>query len=209
MEDQVERAFAGAEFLLHVHLAVVQDVRAQLDVAGLVHAVHVAESGCDGEARADLAQLLVGIGHLFRLGVQARAVDAGVVDAVFLAAGHAQLDLQGHIQLAHPLQVALADFDVLVQRLFRQVEHVRAEQRLAVGLVVGLARIQQAIHPRQQLLGAVVGVDHHPGPVQLSQVVDVHGGRDGAGDAGALPVVVQPFAGVESRPAVGELDDDR
>jgi hypothetical protein len=151
----------------------------------------------------------VGVGHVLGLGVEARAVDAGVVDAVLFAAGDAQFDFERHSHLAHPLEIALADVDVLLDRLFRQVEHVRAVERLAVGLEVPFAGIEQAVDPGQQLLGRVVGVQDDRRAIQFGHQMDVLGAGDAAGDARALGGVVEALAGKELRTAVGELDDRR
>ena len=54
---------------------------------------------------------------------------------------HTEFDFQGHADFGHARQVFRADFNVLLQRLFRQVNHVRREQRLA-----GMQR--SVFHPR-------------------------------------------------------------
>jgi hypothetical protein len=95
-KTKFDRMRTGAELLLDEVLRVLQDGRLQLDVAGLVDPVHVAEGRRDGEAVADLHQFLVGHRHVLGLGVELGAVDAGVVDAVLLAAGDAEFDLQRH-----------------------------------------------------------------------------------------------------------------
>jgi hypothetical protein len=110
--------------------------------------------------------------------------------------------------LGHAGEVAAAELDVLLQGLLREVQHVRAEQGPPGGGEVGLARVQQAVDPGQELLGAVIGVQHHPGPVARGQLVHVPGPRDGAGDGGLHPVVGEALAGHEGGAAAGELQDD-
>ena len=186
-----------------------QDDGLQLHVAGFINTVHVAERGGDGEVRADLAQLFVSVSHILGLRIEARAVDAGVIDTVFLAAGDTELDFEGHLQLGHAGQILLADFNVLFQGFFGEVEHVGAEERLAVCCIVFLTFVQQTVDPREEFLGGVVGVYHHGHAVQLGHAVDVHSTGNTALDGRLLVVVAQRFAGAEDTAAVGELDHHR
>ena len=93
--------------------------------------MHVAESGSDGEARADRVQLVIDVEDVLRLGVKAGFVHAGVVHAVFFAAGDANLDFERHADFAHALQVFAADGHVFFDWFFGEVDHVRGEQRFA------------------------------------------------------------------------------
>ncbi|EXI68054.1 MAG: hypothetical protein AW07_04462 [Candidatus Accumulibacter sp. SK-11] len=171
--------------------------------------MHVAERSGDREAVADLRQFLVGVGDVLGLRVQARAVDVGIVNAVLLAAGDSEFDLQRHADLAHSLEIALADFDVLLDGLFREVEHVRAVKRLAVRLEVLLTGVEQTVDPRQEFLRRVVGVQDDRRPIERGKLVDVVGARDGTGDARTLVAVVEALASEELRTAIRELDDRR
>jgi hypothetical protein len=209
VEHEVQGVGRHAVLVGDVGLRIAQDGRGQLDVARLVDAVDVAEGGGDGEVRADLAQFLVGVGDVGRLGVQRGVVHAAVVHAVLFAAGHAELDLQRHAELGHAGEVLAANRDVFLQRLLGQVEHVRAEQRRAGGGEVPFALVQQQVDPRQQLLRRVVGVDDGRDAVLLGQQMDVAGAGDRAERVGLLAVELQALAGDELRAAVGELDDDR
>ena len=83
------------------------------------------------------------------------------------------------------------------------------EQRLAGLGEVLLARIQQAVDPRQQLLGGVVGVQDHGYTVGFGNGVNVLGAGDGTQDGGLLAFQLQALAGGEHGTAVGELNDDR
>ncbi len=114
-------------------LGIVQNLRRQLHVARLVYAVHVAEGGGHGEVGADPAQALVGQRHVFGLGIEGGVVETGVVHAVLLAAGDPEFDFQGHADLGHALQVALAGGDIVFQGFGGEVQHVGAEQGLAGG----------------------------------------------------------------------------
>ena len=67
----------------------------KLDVAGLVDAMDVAETGGDGEVRGDGGEGLVNLEDILGLGVEGVVVDVLVVDAVFFAAGDADF-LYGH-----------------------------------------------------------------------------------------------------------------
>ena len=185
-----------------------QDLRTQLHVARLVHAVHVAERGGDREAVADLHELLVGEGDLLRLGVQVVLVGSGVVDAVLLAARDAELDLEGHPDRRRALEVALARRHVLLQRLLGEVEHVRAEQRPAVLGEVLLADLEQTVDPPELVLGAVVGVQDDARAVRRGERVDVRRTRQRAEDRRPV-AATDALAGDERGATVGELDDHR
>ena len=89
-----------------------------------------------------------------------------------------------------------------------QVNHVRTEERFACGRVVGLARVKQAVHPRQQLSRAVVGVQDHRNAIRLSQGAHVVGPSDGTKHCGLLVVQRQRLPGIELGASIGELNDD-
>lgn len=61
--------------------------------------------------------------------------------------------VQGHLLL-------LCGSDVPVLGLLREIDHVRGEKGLAVKLEVSLVSVHHAVHPGQELLGAVVGVQN-------------------------------------------------
>mmetsp|Transcript_7250 Transcript_7250/g.14044 ORF Transcript_7250/g.14044 Transcript_7250/m.14044 type:complete len:238 (-) Transcript_7250:651-1364(-) len=132
VEDKAagQRALGQAELLRDVLLAVVEDLGLEIHVAGGVHAVHVAEGGGDGEgAVLDLGELLVRVPDLLGLRVETRAVNIRVVDAVLLTARHAELHLEEHVALGKALEVLLADLNVLLERLLREVESMCDEKR--------------------------------------------------------------------------------
>lgn len=134
----------------------------EADVAGLVDAVDVAKGGGDAKVGADLAEGGVDVPDVLWLGVELVVVDAGVVDAVLLAAGDADLHLEPEAERGHALEVGDAGGDVLLLGLLGEVEHVGGEERLLVGLVVGLVCGEHALEPREEFVGAVVRV-HHDG----------------------------------------------
>ena len=55
VEDEIDRLGGEATFFGDVFLGSTEDARFELDVAGFIHAVDVAEGGRDGETRADRA----------------------------------------------------------------------------------------------------------------------------------------------------------
>nr|GFD41768.1 hypothetical protein [Tanacetum cinerariifolium] len=136
-------------------------------------------------------------------------IDVGIVHAVFFAAGHAQLNFERHADFGHALEVFFADFDVLLNRLLRQVEHVRAVERLAVLGVEFLAGFEQAVNPGQEFFGRVVGVQNHGYAVGFGHQVHVVRPRNTARNAGLLLVVGQAFASEELGAAIRKLDDNR
>ncbi|CGY05307.1 Uncharacterised protein [Salmonella enterica subsp. enterica serovar Typhi] len=172
--------------------------------------MYVTEGSGNGETRADFAQLSVRVINIFRLGVQSRSVHVAVVHAVFFATGATQFDFQSHANFGHARQVFGADFDVFVQRLFRQVNHVRREQRFTGSREVFFTRVQQTVDPRQQFLRAVVSVQDNRHAVVFSHLVNVMRARDSAQDCRALRYVsFHAFTRDEGRAAVGKLNDDR
>jgi len=195
--------------LLDVLLRFAEDGRGELHVAGGVHAVHVAEGGGDGEhAGGDRVELGVHLVDLLGLGVEVLLGDVGVVDAVLLAAGDADLNLEEAVDLAHALEVLLGDLHVLLDGLLGEVEHVGGEEGLAVLGEVLLVGLEEAIEPGEEALGAVVGVEDDGDAVELGEGADVEGTGDAAHDGGLLVLLVLPaLAGVVGTAAVGELDD--
>lgn len=83
----------GALLVLHVLLVLAEQLGPELDVAGLIHTVHVAEAGGDGEVRRDGAEGLVDLVDVLGLGVEAVVVDTLIVDAILLASRNADLHL--------------------------------------------------------------------------------------------------------------------
>lgn len=72
---------------------------------------------------------------------------------------------------------------------------MRAEQRGAVLLVESLVGIEHAVEPREELLGAVVGVKDDRDAVDGSNRADEVGGSNGTSDRGLLVGVGDTLAG--------------
>lgn len=75
-------------------------------------------------------------------------------------------------------------------------------------LEVGLVSIEETVQPREELLGAVVGVEDDGDTVAGSDATDVVGGGDTASDGGVLAVVGDTLTGEVSGTTVGDLEDD-
>mmetsp|Transcript_44004 Transcript_44004/g.104794 ORF Transcript_44004/g.104794 Transcript_44004/m.104794 type:complete len:291 (-) Transcript_44004:563-1435(-) len=177
----------AAQLLLHVLLSVVQDHRLQVHVARGINPVHVAE----GSRHCEIAvghggEFLVDLPNLLRLRVETGRVHIRVVHAILLAASHTQLHLQQYVDLGHSLQVLLANGNVLLQRLLRQVQHVGREEGLAMHLEVLLVCLHEAIEPWQPGLLAVVRVEDHRHAVELGHLANMQCASHGAGDAGSI-----------------------
>ena len=157
-----------ADLLLGVELVLLEELGVEADVSGLVHAVYVAEGGGDGKVGADLGEGGVDVEDVLGLGIELAVVDAGVVYAVLLAAGDADLHLEPEADGGHAGKVLCAGGDVLLLGLFGEVEHVGGEEGLAVLLEVGLVGGEHAVEPGEELVGAVVGV-HDDGPGDRDQ----------------------------------------
>ena len=112
----------------NVKLRLLQDLGAELDVAGLVDAVHVAE-GERGQVAALVAEpeRLDGVERVLRRRVEL-LVDLSL-DAVLLAADDADLDLEDDLRGRALGEQLLGDLQVLLQRYGGPVPHVRLEQR--------------------------------------------------------------------------------
>ena len=98
-----------------------------------------------------------------------------VVDAILLATGDAKLHLEEAVDLGKAGHVLGGELDVLVQGLLRQVDHMRGEKGLLVGLEVLLIGLDHAVEPGEELLGAVVRVEHNGHAICLGHVAHVVG----------------------------------
>mmetsp|Transcript_95363 Transcript_95363/g.132466 ORF Transcript_95363/g.132466 Transcript_95363/m.132466 type:complete len:288 (+) Transcript_95363:168-1031(+) len=177
MEDKVQRPLnvlscRGFDLLTCVDLHVLQQLGLQHNVSGLVNAVDVAESRSDGEHRGDGIEGLVDREHIRRRGVQLLLGGSAVVNAIFHSTSDSNLHLQDLLHGGHAGQVLCADGNVLLIGLLGQVQHVRREEGLAMLLEECLVGFEHAIEPRQQLLGAVVGVHDHRDAVSRSNCTD-------------------------------------
>ena len=212
MENKINGLLVvAAQLLGDVLLRVVEDLGLQADVARRVDAVHVAEGRGHGElAVGDLGQGLVDLPDLLGLRVELGRVDVGVVDAVLLAAGDAQLHLQEQVGLGHARQVLDAGRDVLLEGVLGQIEHVRGEQRLAVLGEVVLVGVQQPVEPGQPVAHAVVRVEDDRHAVELRELAHLERARHAPGDGGLVGHAVlarDELAGQELAAAARELHD--
>lgn len=159
VEDKENRlVLLGLDLLLDVVLVLLEENGLELDVSGLVDTVDVTEAGSDGEVRGDGGESLVDLVDVLGLGVEGVVVDILVVDTVLLATSDTYLHLEPLLHGCGTLEVLGGGLDVPVYGLLGQIDHVRREEGLVVLLEVGLIGIKHTIEPRQELLGAVVGV---------------------------------------------------
>ena len=123
MKHQVERRGGGAVLRGDAGLDLAQQLRTQLHVARLVHAVHVTE----GE-RGNVAALLAHAEGFDRgddiIQCRVEAVVDVVAHTVFFTADHADLDLEDGVDRFHAGQQRCGDPEVLFERNSRSVPHV-------------------------------------------------------------------------------------
>lgn len=209
VEDEEEWLLVLAGGLLtSVLLVVAEDLRGELDVAWLVNTVDITEGRGDREGWGDGGEGLVDLVDLLWLGHKAGGVGGLVVDTVFFTTGDTDLHFEPLAHLGHAGEVLDAGADVLLVRLLTQVKHVGGEERNAVDLVVSLVGIEHAVEPREELLGAVVGVEDNWDTVERGDGAYVVGKSDRAGDRGLLLVVWKTLTSEEGTTAVGNLEND-
>ena len=125
MEDEEDGLFILALLLLlHILLMLAEELGAQLDVAGLVHAMHVAEARSDGEVGRDGRERLVDVVDVFGLSVQAVVVYRLIVDTVLFTSRDADFHLKPLLHGRGALEICGSGLDVLIDCLFRQIDHV-------------------------------------------------------------------------------------
>ena len=133
-------------------------------------------------------------------------VELGVVrglDAVLLAADHADLDLEDDVRGGALVEELLGEVEVLVQLDRGAVPHVRLEERVATGRHALGAHVDERAHEAVELvLGAVVGVQRDRHVVLRRHHVGELGQRDRADDH-----VLDRLAGGELRAAPRDLHD--
>ena len=93
-----------------------------------------------------------------------------------------------------------------MQGLLREVQHVRAEERLAGFCKLFLAGGQHSIDPRQKFFRAVIRVEDDWNAVRFCCNVDVLRACDAALDWGELVFFADVFSNEELCASVGELD---
>lgn len=82
------------------------------------------------------------------------------------------------------------------------------EERLALLLEVGLISVEKAIQPRQELLGAVIGVQDNWDAVCGGNGADVVGTSNATGDGGLLLAIGNALSGEVCGATLGHLQDD-
>jgi hypothetical protein len=190
VEDEEQWLVLSAiDLLLGVGLMLSEKLWVELDVSWLVDTVDVSESGGDGEVWGDGDEGLVDIVDILWLGVEGSVVDVGVVDTILLTTSDTNLHLDPLLHWGSTLSVLLGDGNVLLLRLFRQVNHVGTEERLAMGLEVSLIGIEKAVQPWEKLLCAVVGVEDDWDTVCWGNGTDVVGSGDTTLDGSVLAFV--------------------
>lgn len=209
VEDQEQGlVLRSVDLLLGVGLVLAQKLGVELDVTRLVDTVNVAESSGNGEVGGDRGESGVDIVDVLRLGVERVVVNSGVVDTILLTTGDTDLHLEPLLHGGSTLEVLPGDGNVLILLLLRKIDHVRREQRLAVGLEVGLISVQHAVQPGKQLLGAVIGVEDDGDAVCRRNGADVVGSGDGTVDGRELVGVGDTLAGEVGGTTLGNLQDD-
>ena len=189
MEDEEDGLFSEAEDLLDMGLVAAQTLGAELDVAGLVDTVDVAEAGSDGEVGRDLAEILDDVLDILGLGVEGVVINVLVVDTILLATSDTNLHLEPLLHGSGALKVLGSGLDVPLDGLLGEIDHVRGEEGLPSSLEVGLVGVKHTIEPGQELLGAVVGVEDDGDAVGGGDGADVVGSGNRASNGGRLVAV--------------------
>jgi hypothetical protein len=198
----------GTGLLLDVLLVLGEELGVQLDVTGLVDTVDVTEAGGDGEVGGDGAEGVLDGQDVLGLGVEGVVVNVLVVDTVLLTTGDTDLHLEPLLHGSNALEVGGGGVDVVVNGLLGQIDHVGGEEGLIVELEVSLIGIEETVQPREELLGAVVGVEDDGDTVGGGHATDVVGSGDTTSDGGSLVAVGNTLTGEESSTTLGELQDN-
>jgi hypothetical protein len=106
------------------------------------------------------------------------------------------------------LKVGGGGLDVLFNVLLGQIDHVGREEGLVVQLEVSLIGIEHTVQPREELLGAVVGVEDNGDVIGGGHATDVVGSGNGTSDGSLLAIVGDTLTGEESSTALGDLQDN-
>ena len=201
MEDE-GHASRFSVFGDHGFLTVPQDAGFQFDVAGLVHAVHVAESGGQHEF-AEGREGFIRHQHIFRRSVKLVGGMAGVVHSVFFSAHNADFDFKNDAQFGAFLQQFPGKLEVFRHGKRGGVQHVGIEEggftafHAAAGF--GNQRTQESIH----VFGlAVVRVKGYENVVLFSQTTRCFRQNNGAKGGIAYGAAGGEFAATD-----GNLND--
>jgi hypothetical protein len=194
--------------LLDVLLVLLEELRSELDVSGLVHTVDVTETGRNREVRRDRRQTLVDVVDVLRLGVETVVVDILVVHTVFLTTSDTDLHLEPLLHGRGTLKVLGGGLNVLLDRLLGQIDHVAGEERSTILLEKCLVGIEHTVEPWQKLLGAVVGVEDDRDAVGGSDSTNVVSSCNRTSDRRLLVLVADTLAGEVSSTTLADLEDD-
>mmetsp|Transcript_7808 Transcript_7808/g.16952 ORF Transcript_7808/g.16952 Transcript_7808/m.16952 type:complete len:555 (+) Transcript_7808:472-2136(+) len=189
-------------------LEALQELRAQVNIARLVDAVHVAEGRGDGEFLGNGGERLPDLPHVLRRRVELVLRYSRVVHTVLHTSSNTDLHLEDKIHRSHPLQVLPAKADVLFVVFLRKIQHVTGEERLTRRLEVVLVVCEHAVKPRQQLLRAVIRVHEDGNAVGRGHAAHIVRAADGSQDGCLLLVVWQALPCEEGRATLGELNHD-
>lgn len=176
----------GLEGLLDVSLVLAEKLGVELDVAGLVNTVDVTEASGDREIGGDGGESVVDVEDIFGLGVERVVVNILVVDTILLTTSDTDLHLEPLLHGGSALEVLGGGLNVPLDGLLREIDHVRGEEGLTLLLEVSLVGIEHAIEPREELLGAVVGVKDDGDAVGGSERADIVGSGDRASNGSGL-----------------------
>lgn len=106
------------------------------------------------------------------------------------------------------LKVGGGGVNVVFDLLLGQIDHVGRVEGLAVELEVGLISIHEAIEPRKELLGAVVGVQDNGDTVGGGNAANVVGSGNTTSNGGSLAIVAHTLTGEVSGTTLRKLQDD-
>jgi hypothetical protein len=166
------------ELLAGVLLVFVKEFGVKADVAGFVDTVDISETSRDGEVGSDFSEIAVYIPDILWLSIQRGIVNASIIDTylsipltiwrllgktIFFTTGDSDFHFEPLFHGDGALKVFLGQFDVFLLWFLREIDHVRAmqrmsalwrnglvpEKRVAVFLEVFLILIQHSIEPRK------------------------------------------------------------
>ena len=164
----------ATDFLASILLVLAQQIRVEFNISGFVDTVDVTKGSSDTKVRRGLAQRIVNVIDVLRLGVKARIVDASVVDAIFFTARDADLHLEPEPKGSHALEILDTNRNVLFFRLLGQVKHVGGEKRFLVFLEKFLVCSEHSVEPGKEFLCAMVTVENY----RARETVDGHSAPD-------------------------------
>ena len=143
------------------------------------------------------------------LGIEFVIFNTTVINAIFFTTSYAQLDLDRHTQLVHALKVFFRDLDVLMNWLFREVQHVGAVQGLASLFFEGFTGIQQTVDPWQPFFGSMVSMQYYRYTIVFSNLMYVFCTGNTTGNVCLQLVIRHSLTGKELCTAIRKLNNYR